>query len=102
MVANLVSLVYYTLVEVGVELGILAQHEKRSLGTGEPCFRNAIRVVLKEKYDAYLAGTAQEYEMMTLNYTDSADSFIGTVLLVDYNTVQEKLMGVYLTGDKIG
>ena len=85
---------------VGAEY-VVVSNQTRTLGKDEPSARNSIRVVLKDKYDAYLAGTAQAHEMMVLNYTDSADTFIGTVLLVDYNTVEEKLMGVYLTGEKL-
>ena len=68
---------------------------------GDPAYKNSIRIVLRTAYENYLAGTALPHEILNLNYTDANNDFIGTVLLVDYNSVEEKIMGVYLTGEKI-
>ena len=86
---------------IGTEYVVVA-NDQRSLGSAAPAYKNAIRIVVKEQYDAYLAGTHSDNDILNLNYTDSENDFIGTVLLIDYNTVEEKIMGVYLTGEKIG
>ena len=85
---------------VGSEYIVVA-NDQRNLAAGDPAYKNSIRIVLRTAYENYLAGTALPHEILNLNYTDANNDFIGTVLLVDYNSVEEKIMGVYLTGEKI-
>ncbi len=85
---------------IGTQYVVVA-NDQRSLGTAQPTFKNAIRVVVREQYEAYLTGRYNETDVLNLNYTDTDNDYLGTVLLVNYSSVEEKIMGVYLTGEKI-
>ena len=86
---------------LGMEYVVVA-NDQGGVSTLGACFKNSIRIVLKDRYDAYLAGRHAETDVLHLNYTDSENDFIGTVLFVYYDAVEEKIMSVYNTGTKIG
>ncbi len=81
---------------------VIVANEVRSLGVGEAVEKYTVRVVKKDAYEKYLTtGKVELSEEMILNYADSNDEYLGSVVLVNYNYSDVKYYGFYNTGEKM-